>query len=94
MTQEGYSLESEIVPFLDDFKVDGHELGALTPALPLEFNLDSSSAFCSEAVCAVCGASFFVEWRDGFSEEPQSIRIGGTILTADGCRPSLRQPAA
>jgi len=57
---QDYSLESLIAPFLADFKVEGHKLSSFTPALPMEFNPDSSSAFSSEAVCEVCGAFFMV----------------------------------
>lgn len=81
-------LEPVIAPMLADMKADGHKLGSFVPALPDSLDPDSTPPFASKAFCEVCHAWMVVRW------ECDTFRIEGTIFGADGCNPSLRQPAA
>ena len=82
------NLESIVRPMLAEFKADGHRMGSFVPALPDALDPNSTSPFASKAVCEMCGEWLVVSW-----DNPH-FRVKGNLLTSDGCKPSLRQPAA
>ncbi len=82
------NLQGVIAPMLASLKAEGHDLSLWAPSLPEFLDPGSTPPFASKAACRRCDGWISVQWQG------VSFRIEGTLFSAEGCYPSLRQPAA
>ena len=80
-------LKTAVSPILEQLRADGHRLRVFVPELPDRIPFHGKP-FSFSTACDRCLGVLVVRYADS------RLLVSGSLLSADGCSSSSRQPAA